>query len=125
MAFLPVIVQDGIFIRTNGPQVVQGPGALPECFAPFSADTKYFQFAKKDPPYPTFDYRMIDNSVVDPINGGYRYCSTCHDGTPRYGARSSSLGRYPTTTSLTNEAPSLPDRRLPMRIRTCWPASSS
>jgi ribose transport system substrate-binding protein len=34
-----------------GPQVVQGPGASPECFAPFSADTKYFQFAKKDPPY--------------------------------------------------------------------------
>jgi ribose transport system substrate-binding protein len=30
-----------------GPQVVQGPGASPECFAPFSADTKYFQFAKK------------------------------------------------------------------------------
>ena len=34
-----------------GPQVVQGPGALPECFAPFSSDTKYFQFPKKDPPY--------------------------------------------------------------------------
>jgi ribose transport system substrate-binding protein len=33
-----------------GPQVVQGPGANPECFAPFSADTKYFQFAKKAPP---------------------------------------------------------------------------
>ena len=34
-----------------GPQVVQGPGATPECFAPFSADTKYFQFKKKEPPY--------------------------------------------------------------------------
>ena len=34
-----------------GPEVVQGPGANPACFAPFKADTKYLKFAKKDGPY--------------------------------------------------------------------------
>ncbi|MEM9493937.1 MAG: substrate-binding domain-containing protein, partial [Myxococcota bacterium] len=33
------------------PMEVSGPGVLPECFAPFSADTKYFQFEAKEPPY--------------------------------------------------------------------------
>ena len=32
--------------QAAGPEVVEGPGAMPECFAPFSADTKYFQFEK-------------------------------------------------------------------------------
>jgi len=38
-------------VAAAGPEVVAGPGALPGCFKPYSADTKYFQFAKKAPPY--------------------------------------------------------------------------
>jgi ribose transport system substrate-binding protein len=34
-----------------GPEVVQGPGAMPECFKPYAADTEYFQWKKKDGPY--------------------------------------------------------------------------
>ncbi len=34
-----------------GPEVVEGPGFMPECFAPWSADTKYFQWEAKEPPY--------------------------------------------------------------------------
>ena len=34
-----------------GPEVVSGPGVNPSCFAPFSADTKYLKFPKKEPPY--------------------------------------------------------------------------
>lgn len=34
-----------------GPEVVAGPGVNPSCFAPFSADTKYLKFPKKEPPY--------------------------------------------------------------------------
>jgi ribose transport system substrate-binding protein len=34
-----------------GPEVVKGPGALPECFKPYAADTEYFQWKKKDGPY--------------------------------------------------------------------------
>ncbi len=34
-----------------GPEIVSGPGADPECFAPWSADTKYFQWEKKEGPY--------------------------------------------------------------------------
>ncbi len=34
-----------------GPAVVAGPGAEPACFAPWSADTKYFQWEKQDGPY--------------------------------------------------------------------------
>ena len=37
--------------QAAGPEVVQGPGVMPECFAPFSDTTKYFKFEKKDPPY--------------------------------------------------------------------------
>jgi ribose transport system substrate-binding protein len=32
-------------------EVVSGPAAEPECFAPWSADTKFFKFPKKDGPY--------------------------------------------------------------------------
>src|SRR5262245_52645899 len=35
----------------EGPQVVSGPAAEPECFVPWTAETKFFQFAKKDGPY--------------------------------------------------------------------------
>jgi ribose transport system substrate-binding protein len=34
-----------------GPEVVSGPSAEPECFAPWSADTKFFKFPAKKPPY--------------------------------------------------------------------------
>jgi ribose transport system substrate-binding protein len=34
-----------------GPNVVSGPGAEPTCFAPWSADTKYFQWDAKPGPY--------------------------------------------------------------------------
>ena len=34
-----------------GPEVVSGPGFNPECFAPFTKDTKFLKFAKKDGPY--------------------------------------------------------------------------
>jgi ribose transport system substrate-binding protein len=34
-----------------GPEVVQGPGAEPECFKPWSAETKHFKFAAKPGPY--------------------------------------------------------------------------
>ncbi len=37
--------------QAAGPEVVEGPGATPECFAPFSDSTKYFQFEEKEPPY--------------------------------------------------------------------------
>ncbi len=32
-------------------EVVQGPGAEPECFKPWTAETKYFKYPKKDGPY--------------------------------------------------------------------------
>jgi ribose transport system substrate-binding protein len=34
-----------------GPEVVQGPSADPECFAPWSAETQYFQWPAKEGPY--------------------------------------------------------------------------
>ena len=33
------------------PEIVSGPSAEPECFAPWAADTKFFKFPKKDGPY--------------------------------------------------------------------------
>jgi ribose transport system substrate-binding protein len=33
------------------PEIVSGPAAEPECFAPWSADTKFFKFPKKEGPY--------------------------------------------------------------------------
>jgi len=33
------------------PEIVSGPAAEPECFAPWAADTKFFKFPKKDGPY--------------------------------------------------------------------------
>jgi ribose transport system substrate-binding protein len=34
-----------------GPNVVNGPGANPECFKPWAAETKFFQWDKKEGPY--------------------------------------------------------------------------
>lgn len=33
------------------PEIVSGPAVEPDCFAPWSADTKFFKFPKKDGPY--------------------------------------------------------------------------
>ena len=33
------------------PRSSQGPGADPECFTPWSADTQYFQWPAKEGPY--------------------------------------------------------------------------
>ena len=33
------------------PEVVQGPAAQPDCFAPWKADTQFFKYPKKDGPY--------------------------------------------------------------------------
>src|SRR5262245_14622490 len=35
----------------EGPKVVAGPAAEPECFVPWTGETKFFQFTKKDGPY--------------------------------------------------------------------------
>lgn len=35
----------------SAPQVVDGPGYMPECFAPWSEDTKFFQWEAKEGPY--------------------------------------------------------------------------
>ena len=35
----------------EGPEVVSGPGVNPTCFAPFSAETKFLKFPRKEPPY--------------------------------------------------------------------------
>lgn len=34
-----------------GPKEVSGPGVAPECFAPWSADTKHLQWQRREPPY--------------------------------------------------------------------------
>src|ERR671915_1048692 len=34
-----------------GPEVVQGPAAEPECFKPWTAETKHFKYAAKEGPY--------------------------------------------------------------------------
>ena len=34
-----------------GPETVSGPGVDPACFAPFSAETKFLKFPRKEPPY--------------------------------------------------------------------------
>jgi len=33
------------------PEVVSGPAAEADCFAPWAADTKFFKFPKKEGPY--------------------------------------------------------------------------
>ncbi|WP_439601276.1 sugar ABC transporter substrate-binding protein [Devosia sp.] len=45
----------GLLVSTSlsyaGPKVVSGPGADPACFAPWNAETKYFQWEAKPGPY--------------------------------------------------------------------------
>src|ERR1044071_3599138 len=35
----------------EGPQIVSGPAADPQCFVPWADKTKFFQFKKKEGPY--------------------------------------------------------------------------
>ena len=35
----------------DGPEVVAGPAAEPECFVPWGGETKFFKYQKKDGPY--------------------------------------------------------------------------
>ena len=37
--------------RWPRPEIVTGPAAEPDCFAPWAADTKFFKFPKKEGPY--------------------------------------------------------------------------
>ena len=37
--------------QAAGPQIVSGPSADPECYAPWTAQTKFFKYAKKPGPY--------------------------------------------------------------------------
>jgi ribose transport system substrate-binding protein len=37
--------------RAAGPEIVAGPSADPECFAPWAADTKFFKYPAKSGPY--------------------------------------------------------------------------
>ena len=37
--------------QAAGPQIVSGPSADPQCYVPWTAQTKFFQFAKKPGPY--------------------------------------------------------------------------
>src|SRR5215475_15994825 len=41
----------GTSTKAAGPQIVSGPGADADCFKPWSAETKYFQWPKKNGPY--------------------------------------------------------------------------
>jgi ribose transport system substrate-binding protein len=49
------LVLTGLLASTSmtlaGPEVVDGPGADPACFAPWSADTKYLQWPAQEGPY--------------------------------------------------------------------------
>jgi ribose transport system substrate-binding protein len=55
LARLALVSTTAMFLAAGAaqakPQVVQGPGYQPECFAPWAADTKFFQWEKKEGPY--------------------------------------------------------------------------
>ena len=54
MALLAAASVTALFTCTafaEGPEVVSGPAAEPECFVPWAKDTKFFQFPKKEGPY--------------------------------------------------------------------------
>ncbi len=51
---LTAVTLVGLFMSSAawaGPKIVSGPGANPECFKPWSATTKFFQWEKKPGPY--------------------------------------------------------------------------
>lgn len=55
LAKMAVVAASVAFVSAQafaaGPKVVSGPGYLPECFAPWDADTPYFQWEKREAPY--------------------------------------------------------------------------
>jgi ribose transport system substrate-binding protein len=54
MALLAAASVTALFTCTafaEGPEVVSGPAAEPECFVPWAKDTKFFQYPKKEGPY--------------------------------------------------------------------------
>ncbi len=58
MAMKNILIAAGVSVglmsgaaMAAGPEIVSGPGADPQCFVPWSADTKYFQWPKKEGPY--------------------------------------------------------------------------
>jgi len=54
-AILPALLVGSCLLAASaavaGPRIVQGPGADPQCFKPWSAKIKYFQWPKKAGPY--------------------------------------------------------------------------
>ena len=50
---VPILMSSafGMAALAAGPEVVSGPAAEPECFAPWAGDTKFFKFPAKKPPY--------------------------------------------------------------------------
>src|SRR5262245_8441958 len=54
-AFASALTFAGLLVASGatwaGPNIVSGPGANPECFKPWDAKTKYFQWTKKQGPY--------------------------------------------------------------------------
>src|SRR5579883_681080 len=51
VAALAAVFAAGPAAAQQGPKVVSGPGALPQCFKPWASETKFFQWRKKAPPY--------------------------------------------------------------------------
>ena len=50
-----------------GPEIVAGPGADPECFKPWSAETKYMQWPAKEGPYRIAVVNgFVGNTLADP-----------------------------------------------------------
>lgn len=50
-AAVAAVAFTGLARAQEGPKIVSGPGALPQCFKPWAKDTKFFQWKKKNPPY--------------------------------------------------------------------------
>lgn len=50
-AAVTAVAFTGLARAQEGPKIVGGPGALPQCFKPWAKDTKFFQWKKKNPPY--------------------------------------------------------------------------
>ena len=52
----------------GGPDIVAGPSAEPNCYVPWSAQTKFFKYPAKPGPYRIALSRQIDRSfIVDSI----------------------------------------------------------
>lgn len=52
-AFVSGILTAAALLSTTAyaePEIVSGPAAEPDCFAPWTAETKFFKFPKKDGP---------------------------------------------------------------------------